>query len=474
MWIKLISPMTTARPMDSIWKTRMAPPLSLLVLGSLTPPRHKVGLEDGNIQKIKLNDSPDLVGITVKVDTAPSAFEIADRYRTRGIRVVMGGIHATSCPEDCAKHADSVVIGDAEENWPLLVEDAEKQSLKPVYRNSVTVDPAKIPIPRWEMLNHGRYLFTNTLTIGRGCPWRCDFCYNSSSNIDSSYRMKSIPQIIDEICSLGTDHVMFIDDNFIGSPEFVRKLLPEFKRLGITWQTAVSTNIGLYDDILDMMAEAGCKSLFIGFESVNQKNLMDCRKTQNRIQGYDSTIAKIHARGMMVNASLVFGFDGDDVSVFPATFEWLVRNRIATMTAHILTPYPGTVFYRKLETEGRIIDRELRHYNTAHAVFMPAKMSPRELVTGYLKIYDDFYSWLNILRRLPVSDSQVMAYLQFNLLYRKFGKQTSMLGRIFGMRRLAEFARRTSYPKWRRMENAGQCNMFMNGETALTGLTTNR
>jgi len=472
VWIKLISPMTTARPMDSIWKTRMAPPLALLVLGSLTPDRHKVTLEDENIEKIRLDDRPDLVGITVKVDTAVRAFEIADRYRANGVRVVMGGIHATACPDDCVKHADSVVIGDAEEIWPILVEDAEQHSLKKIYRNSGTVDASRIPVPKWDMLNHGRYLFTNTLTIGRGCPWRCDFCYNSSPNIDSSYRTKSISQILDEISSLGTDHVMFIDDNFIGSPDFVRKLLPEFKRLGITWQTAVSTNIGLYDDILDMMADSGCKSLFIGFESVNQKNLLNCHKAQNKIEGYDATIEKIHKRGMLVNASLVFGFDGDDASVFPATLEWLVKNRVSTMTAHILTPYPGTVLFRKLEVEGRIIDRNLKHYNTAHAVFMPAKMSPRELESGYLKMYADFYSWINILRRLPISDSQIMAYLQFNLLYRKFGKQTSMLGSIFGMRRLAEFARRTSYPKWRKRD-ADEI-VLLNGRTALTSLTTNR
>lgn len=466
MWIKLISPMTTARPMDSVWKTRMAPPLGLLVLGSLTPAMHEVTLEDENIGKIRLNDKPDLVGISVKVDTAFRAFEIADGYRARGIRVVMGGIHATACPDDCLKHSDSVVIGDAENTWPLLLADVEKGYLQCVYRNSGSVAAETIPVPRWNLLNHSKYLFTNTLTIGRGCPWRCDFCYNSSSNIDPSYRNKSVRQILNEIASLGIDHVMFIDDNFIGNPDFVRRLLPELKRLGITWHTAVSTNIGLYDDILDMMADSGCKSLFIGFESVNQKNMLNCHKAQNKIEKYDETIGKIHGRGMMVNASLVFGFDGDDASVFPATLEWLVRNRVSSMTAHILTPYPGTVLHGKLEAEGRIFDRDLRNYNTAHAVFSPAKMSREELESGYIKIYSDFYSWTNILRRLPVADGQLSAYLQFNLLYRKFGKQTSVLGRIFGMRRFADFARRISYPKWNSMRDSGK-NILLNGNNLL-------
>ncbi len=450
--------MTTARPMDSIWKSRMAPPLALLVLGSLTPASHKVTLEDENIEKINLGDSPDIVGITVKVDTAVGAFEIADKYRAKGVRVVMGGIHATACPDDCVKHADSVVIGDAEEIWPQLLRDAERGNLKRIYKNISGIGTEKIPIPKWNMLKHSKYLFTNTLTIGRGCPWRCDFCYNSAENIDSNYRTKSVRQILDEIASLKTDHVMFIDDNFIGNPNFVRLLLPEFKKLGITWHTAVSTNIGLYDDILDMMSESGCKSLFIGFESVNQSNLLKCHKTQNKIEKYDATIEKIHKRGMLVNASLVFGFDDDDPSVFPSTLEWLIKNRVSTMTAHILTPYPGTALHKRLESEGRIIDRDLRRYNTAHAVFIPAKMSPKELETGYVKMYSDFYSWLNIMRRFPVANNQIMPYLQFNLLYRKFGRQTSILGRIFGLRRLAEFARRTSYPKWRKKkEDNGNC-----------------
>lgn len=422
MWIKLISPRSTARPMDSEWKTRMAPPLSLLILGALTPKKHKVSIEDENVEKLCLNDKPDIVGITVKVDTVSRAFEISKGYRAKGIPVVMGGIHVTACPEDCLRHADAVVIGDAEEIWPQILLDAEAGGIKQIYRNAQTVDTGKIPIPRWELLRREKYLFTNTLTIGRGCPWRCDFCYNSADNVDAAYRTKTICQIIKEIESLNSDHVMFIDDNFIGNPGFTRKLLPELGKMNLTWHTAVSTNIGLYDDILDMMAESGCKSLFIGFESVNQKNLLNCHKTQNRIEKYSETVEKIHRRGMLVNASLVFGFDDDDSSVFQTTLEWLIKNRVSTMTAHILTPYPGTRLYKKLEEEKRIVDRDLRHYNTAHAVFSPKMLTCEELEAGYLQMYKDFYSWKNILRRLPLSDSQLLAYLEFNLLYRKYGK----------------------------------------------------
>ena len=194
------------------------------------------------------------------------------------------------------------------------------------------------------------------------------------------------------------------------------------------------------------MADSGCKSLFVGFESVNQANLRQCRKAQNRCEEYEQTIARIHARGMMVNASLVFGFDEDDSDVFAGTVHWLVRNHVATMTAHILTPYPGTRLYRNLLAEGRIIDHDLRHYNTAHCVFRPKKMTPNELEAGHRRAYKEFYSWPNILRRRPLAAGQMKAYLEFNLVYRKYGKLTCWLGKAIGMRVVARLARMIAYP----------------------------
>ena len=446
MWIKLISPRVTMRPMDSAWKTQMSPPLSLLVLAALTPRRHCVTLEDENAETIRLNDHPDLVGITVKVDTVYRAAAIARLYRERGIPVVVGGIHPTVCPDDCSPFADAVAVGEAETTWPLIVEDAEHGRMKPIYRNTGPVDISTVPVPRWELLREKSYLFTNTLCIGRGCPWRCDFCYNSSPNIDARYRMKPVENILEEIRSVGVRHIMFIDDNFIGDPAPARILLAKLCEMEITWHAAVSADIGRHDDLLDRMAESGCKSLFIGFESVNQRNLLNCHKRQNRIERYDETIAKIHQRGIMVNASLVFGFDGDDESTFPATLDWLVRNRVASMTSHILTPYPGTRLYQQFLAEGRIIDHDLNHYNTAHAVFAPRRMTPRQLEHGYRWIYGQFYSWANIFRRWPETSTQAIAFLEFNLLYRKFGKITCILGKMFGMRNLSKLAKAMAYP----------------------------
>lgn len=446
LWIKLIFPRMSRRPMDSAWKTRMSPPLALLVLAALTPEAHRVTLEDENIERPRPDESPDLVGITVKADTFPRACAIAAGYRARGIPVVFGGIHPTACPEDCVAHADAVVVGEAEPLWAQVVRDAQAGALRPRYQASGPVDPASVPVPRWDLLRRKDYLFTNTITAGRGCPWRCDFCYNSSPNLDARYRAKSVPQVLREIESLGTDHVMFIDDNFIGSPAGARELILALRPLRLTWHAAVSADIGRHPDLLDLMAGCGCRSLFIGFETVNPDNLLRCQKRQNRPETFGHTIHQIHRRGIMVNASVVFGFDGDGHDVFDATVDWLEHHRVSTMTAHILTPYPGTRLHRQLEDDGRIIDCDLRHYNTSRAIFRPARMSPAELEAGYLRAYRRFYSFASIWRRRPLAPAQRMAHFEFNLLYRKFGAATSRLGLAFGMRPLARLARSLAYP----------------------------
>lgn len=445
MWIKLISPRFSRRPMDSAWKTRMSPPLGLLAVGALTPPEHRVTLADENVERVDFGDKPDLVAFSVTADTFNRASDVARLYRARGVKTVMGGIHPTACPEDCLRETDAVVVGEAEGSWPRLVQDRADGRLERLYRPLGPVDLTSVPLPRWDLIQGNRYLFTNTLTIGRGCPWRCEFCYNSSTNIEARYRTKALDQIRNEIQSLGIRHVMFIDDNFIGDPPFARRLTAMLGQMDLTWHAAVSADIGRHDGLLEAMAAAGCRSLFIGFETLNPENLMHCRKTQNRVEAYDATIGRIHELGMMVNASVVFGFDQDGPAVFEETVDWLERNRVSTMTGHILTPYPGTRLHRRMEREGRIVTRDLRLYNTAHAVFKPARMTPEELERGYRRAYNRFYSWRSIGARLPVMADQRAAYLMFNLCYRKFGKVTSYAGRAIGMRPLAKLAKALSY-----------------------------
>lgn len=446
MWIKLISPRVTMRPMDSAFKRQMAPPLSLLVLGALTPKQHRVTVTDENVERLDLSDSPDLVGITVKADTASRSRDIARAYRARGVRVVVGGIHPTVCPGECSPHADAVVIGEAEPVWTQLLEDAQAGSLKPSYGSATPASLAETPIPRWDLIDRWRYLYTNTLTIGRGCPWRCSFCYNSSPNLPKGYRAKPVERVLAEIASLTSRHVMFIDDNFIADPSYARQLLRALRRKGLTWHTAVSADIGEHDDIMDLMAETGCRSLFVGFESLNPASLRGVTKLQNRRDKYEDLVRKIHGHGMMVNASVVFGFDEDGPDVFDQTTDWLIDQAVETMTAHILTPYPGTRLHARLQREGRLLDHDLTHYNTSRAVFEPKNMTAAELESGYLGAYKRFYSWRSILARMPAAGACRTPYLLFNVCYRKFGRTLAAVAAAGLMRRFGALGACLSYP----------------------------
>lgn len=446
MWIKLISPRVTMRPMDSAFKRQMAPPLSLLVLGALTPKQHRVTVCDENVERLDLCDNPDLVGITVKADTASRSWDIANAYRAKGIRTVIGGIHPTVLPDECAPHADAIVIGEAEPVWIEVLADAQAGKLKPSYGSATPTSLAQTPTPRWDLIEKSRYLYTNTLTIGRGCPWHCSFCYNSSPNLPKGYRAKPVERVLAEIASLNSRHVMFIDDNFIADPSYARQLLRAFRNLGLTWHTAVSANIGQHDDIIRLMAETGCRSLFIGFESLNPTSLRSANKLQNRRDSYEDIVRQIHGYGMMVNASVVFGFDEDGPEVFEQTTNWLIAQRVETMTAHILTPYPGTALYTRLLREDRIFDHDLTHYNTSRAVFEPMNMTATELESGYLRAYRRFYSWRSILARMPEYGAGRTPYLLFNLGYRKYGGTLAALASPGLMRVFGALGAALSYP----------------------------
>jgi radical SAM superfamily enzyme YgiQ (UPF0313 family) len=428
--------------MDTDLKARMAPSLALLTLLALTPEGHDVQIINENTQRLDDQSDADLVGITITVDVMPRACEIAQEFRLRGIPVVAGGIHVTCCAEQCAPHFDSLCIGPAERVWARMISDAQIGRLKKEYRDKDSFRGEEIVSPMYAFGEQGQYLYTNVITTSRGCPNRCAFCYNSCN--ERFYTVRPVSDVVRDIKALGTRHIFFIDDNFIGDPLHTRDLLVEIKKMNITWGAAVTTAI--LDDLvlLDMMADAGCQTLFIGLESLNQSSLEDVNKA-NKVERYEKLVEAIHDHGIMVNASMVFGLDGDERDTFRRSLEWLIEMRVETLTSHILTPYPGTELFRRLDAAGRITDRRLEFYNTAHVVFEPKNMTPEELQAGYLWMYRQFYSFRNIMRRFPKRKDQRKAYLLFNLFYRKFGKFTSAIARLIPMRLLGKLAAYISY-----------------------------
>ena len=428
--------------MDSNLKTRMSPSLALLTLISLTPDYHEIILINENMDKIDFTQDVDMVAITVTLDVMPRASRIAAEFRERGVPVVAGGIHITCSPESCVPHFDAICVGPAERIWGRVLEDVENYRLRQVYSDMEDFRGHEIVSPAYDRLGKEKYLYSNVVSTGRGCPNRCDFCYNSCAN--RMYVLRPIPDVLRDIETLKIRHIFFIDDNFIGVPSYTEALLNEIKPLNLIWSAAVTTKILDRLDLLDLMSETGCQSLFIGFESINGKSLKSVHK-DNAVEKYEQLVNAIHSRGIMVNASMVFGLDEDDPDTFKNTLDWLVSHKIETLTSHILTPYPGTKLYAKMEAEGRISDYDLEKYNTAHVVFKPAKMTEQELYDGYLWMYRSFYSYRNIIRRFPENAEQRKAYLLFNLLYRKFGRLISAMTELIPMRLLGKIAARISY-----------------------------
>ncbi len=445
MRIKLVQPAMSRRPMDTKMKSRMSPSLALLTLANLTPARHTVVIENENVEKIDFDCPVDVVAITVTVDVMDRAVEIANIFQSRGVTVIAGGIYITSNPEDAAEHFDAICIGMAEKVWGNMLDDIENGVLKKTYKNMDRFSGSEIVSPDYSRIDRRKYLYTNIISTSRGCPFQCDFCYNSCKHMLKTYINRPIDHVVRDIESLKTKHVMFIDDNFIGNPAWTRDFLQTIKPRKLKWNAAVTSNIVDMPELLDDMRDSGCQSLFIGFESINSKSLDSVHKVQNRVSVYERLVDEIHRRGIMVNASFVFGLDEDDPSVFASTLEWIVKNRIETVTSHILTPYPGTKLYAALAAENRITDQTLSRYNTAHVVFAPKSMTADELYRGYLWIYRNVYSFRNIWKRIPKSKHQVIPYLAFNLLYRKFGKLSNLLCAILSYSMIGRFSRRISY-----------------------------
>jgi len=422
MRIKFIFPGRKMRSLEIRGKNHLVPSETLTTLAAVTPSRHEVVIEDENVQPLHLDDRPDVVGITVYTFLARRAYEIADHYRAKGIHVVLGGLHVTGRPEEALVHADTVIVGEGDSTWPRFLADFEAGCPARLYRADEAVSLDTLPLPRKALLDARRYLSTASVSATRGCPYHCDYCSNS---VDGAlpFRKRSICSIIRQIEAMhdaGQRYVIFFDDNLTVDRRFARALCEALKSVGVRWRCAASIEVAYDEQLLRLMAESGCESLFIGLESVNPRSLAESSKHQNRVRDYEQLIRAIKRHGIMINASFVFGFDHDEPTVFQETLDFAVRNRLDSINFHILTPFPGTLLFKRLEAEGRILTYDWDQYDTAHAVFQPARMTGEELERGYVWIYKQFYSWANILRRMPDGSlERKIRFLVFNVALKK-------------------------------------------------------
>jgi radical SAM superfamily enzyme YgiQ (UPF0313 family) len=416
MKIALIFPRADPRRGTKI-KNYMVPPFGLQLLAALTPPEHEVVLLDQFHGPIDTNLQADLVGISVWTASSGNAYRLADAFRARGVPVVLGGPHVAVMPEEAAGHADAVLAGEAEGVWPQLLADFAAGHLQRMYIGT-PLPLAQTPPARWDVFPPGNYVLQNAVSTSRGCQFHCEFCYESSRK-DSVYRRKPLEQVLAEIDARPGPVIAFLDNDLLGDKRYARPLLEALVPRGKHWMAM--TTIRFADDLemLALAAEAGCRTLFVGIESVSTESLREVGKRQNRVDLYARNLGRLHDHGIMVNGSFVFGFDHDGPEVFEDTVRFGLETRLETATFTILTPYPNTGLYRRLEAEGRIVDRDWSHYDTTRVVFRPARMTAAELEAGLAYAYGCFYRWNAILARAFRPGPGVLQRLVLNLAYKR-------------------------------------------------------
>lgn len=400
MRVKLILPALTeaTSPLFRPIKYHLFPPLGLATLAAWLDPSDEVELVDEHVQELSLDDAPDLVCIQVYVTNARRAYAIADHYRRRGSRVVLGGLHVTSLPAEAAPHADHLFLGPADHSFPSFLQDLREGHPRPVYRDPVRT-LVDVPPPRRDLIQRERYLVPNSLVVSRGCPHHCAFCYKDAFyQGGASFYVQQVDAALAEIESLPGRHLYFLDDHLLGHPRFARELFAGMRGMGRVFQGAATVESILRGDLLERAVEAGLRSVFVGFETLDPDNLRQSSKGHNLGRSYEAAIRRLDDLGVMINGSFVFGLDADGPDVFARTVDWATSQGITTATFHIATPYPGTPLFEQLDGQGRLHTRDWDLYDTRHAVFEPARMSRSELESGYWQAYQDFYSLAGITR----------------------------------------------------------------------------
>lgn len=399
MKVKMILP-ALAEAESPFWrpiKYSLFPPLGLATLAAYLSPDDEIDLQDQHVEKLNLDDEPDLVIIQVYITNAYRAYKIADHYKNKGAYVLLGGLHVTSLPKEAAMHADTIFLGPAEESFPRFLEDFKNKRPQKVYRSFVRT-LQNLPPARRDLIKRNKYLVPNSLVVTRGCPHHCDFCYKDAFFLGGkSFYTQMVDDALAEIDRLPGKHLYFLDDHLLGSPRFASELFEGMKGMGRLFQGAATIDSILNGDLIEKAAEAGLRSVFVGFETFSLENLRQSNKKQNIARSYEEAVKRLHSLGIMINGSFVFGLDSDDKDVFSRTVEWGVKNAITTSTYHILTPYPGTRLYQNMEADGRIVSRNWELYDTRHVVYKTQSLSPEELEEGYNWAYKEFYSWSNVI-----------------------------------------------------------------------------
>jgi len=375
-------------------------PIALFLLVALTPDEHNIRIVEGKPDDIDYDVDVDLVGISFTTRYAPLAYQIADRFMERGVKVVLGGWHPSALPEEAIQHADSVVVGEAEYIWPKLLEDAKNNKLKRFYIQDKPVDVMDIPSLT--------SIFNDIdVPIGiqatRGCPHGCEYCAITHMIYRNIFRARPVEIVVDEIEKLPQETFIFFDNSLTISPRYTKRLFKEIVDRGINKKFTCFGNINILgrdEELLFLSNEAGCVAWLVGFESVSQESLDSVKKKTNVVKNYKSAVAKIHDYNLFIVGNFVFGFDGDGLDIFQETVDMIKTCEIDVPDIMILTPLPGTPLFRRLDAENRILTYDWSKYNFENVVFQPKNMTPEELLINSRLAFKEVYSTSNIIYRV--------------------------------------------------------------------------
>lgn len=397
--VKFILPALTEAT-DPYWrpiKYSLFPPLGLATLAAYLSPDDHAVIVDEHVEPLALDDEPDLVIIQVYITNAYRAYRIADHYRRQGAYVCLGGLHVTALPDEAVPHADAIFLGPGEQNFPQFLADFRTGATRPRYVSSSGRTLDHIPPIRRDLIRRTHYLVPNSIVVTRGCPQHCDFCYKDAFfEGGRGFYTQRVDDALAEIDRLPGRHLYFLDDHLLGDRRFAEALFAGMHGMGRVFQGASTVDSVLRGDLIERAAEAGLRSIFVGFETLTPGNLRRSNKRQNLGHDYKAVADRLHSLGIMINGSFVFGMDDDDADVFHRTVDWAIDHGITTATFHIQTPYPGTRLHARLLGEGRIVSNDWNLYDTRHVVYRPAQLQLEVLKAGYDWAYREFYQWNSI------------------------------------------------------------------------------
>lgn len=400
-------------------------PLTLTTLAALTPKELPIDIKliDEGIMVIPDDLQADIIGLTVITGTAIRAYELADQFRAKGITVVLGGPHVTLMPEEAAAHADAICVGYSEQAWPKLIYDFFNQQLQPVYKQSEEFNLAdkNLPLPERERFDSKYFLTQAVFEATRSCAHDCEFCVAPTAWGRKQYQ-HDIEWVVNDIkqfvAKTGKRKLIFVDLNLVSDLDYAKALFTALIPLKIKWFGLSTVIIAHHPELMELMAKSGCKGLLLGLEAITRSSLGDAGKKFNTSVNYKELIGHLHSLGISIQGCFVFGLDHDTLDTFDETVEFAIDVGIDLPRFAVLTPFPGTPLYKKLEREQRILTKDWSLYDAQHVVFQPKLMTPQELAAGHERAWKKIYQYNNIFKRLWTARNFQPLALTANLGYR--------------------------------------------------------